>query len=109
MKEKTSEQTELFTVMVAKKRGWKLNPDPQFYKDLVDGLTSNYNRYGYFLCPCRDSEGTREADKDSICPCLWSAPDVEEYGNCFCALYISESLALSGQQPASIPDRRYEK
>ena len=96
MSEKNKEQTRLFTRMVAEKQGWKLNPDPSFYEDLVEGLMNNYNRYGYFLCPCRDSDGSREADKNSICPCLWSRQDILEYGNCFCALYISQSsLPLS--------------
>jgi ferredoxin-thioredoxin reductase catalytic subunit len=108
MSEKTKEQTRLFTRMVAEKQGWKLNPDPAFYEDLVEGLTNNYNRYGYFLCPCRDSDGSRAADKNSICPCIWSWQDIKDYGNCFCALYISQSLAASGKQPSSIPDRRYE-
>ena len=108
MSEKTKEQTRRFTSMVAAKQGWKLNPDPSFYEDLVEGLTSNYNRHGYYLCPCRDSDGSREADKDSICPCVWSWQDISKHGNCFCALYISEALAASGRQPASIPDRRYE-
>jgi ferredoxin-thioredoxin reductase catalytic subunit len=108
MNEKTEEQTRLFTQMVAKKQGWKLNPDESFYEDLVEGLTNNYNRHGYYLCPCRDSDGSRETDKDFICPCVWSWQDISEFGNCYCALFISESLAASGEQPASIPDRRYE-
>ncbi|PKL06620.1 MAG: ferredoxin:thioredoxin reductase [Spirochaetae bacterium HGW-Spirochaetae-9] len=108
MTEKTAEQTRLFSRMVAQKQGWELNPDESFYETLIDGLTANYNRYGYYLCPCRDSEGSRETDKDAICPCVWSKLDVPEFGNCFCALYISKQKLASGEAPGSIPDRRYE-
>ena len=69
MTAKTTEQTRLFTRMVAQKQGWELNPDAEFYGSLVDGLTTNFNRYGYYLCPCRDSDGSRELDRNAICPC----------------------------------------
>lgn len=107
MTPKTREQTELFTRMVAAKQGWELNPDGEFRDSLVEGLTANYNRYGYFLCPCRDTEGSREADREAICPCIWSKSDVPEFGNCFCALYVSKDLIARGEEPRAIPDRHY--
>jgi ferredoxin-thioredoxin reductase catalytic chain len=109
MTQKTAEQTRLFTSMVARKQGWLLNPDKVFYESLVEGLTYNFNRYGYFLCPCRDSDGTREADKKAVCPCLWSRLDVPEFGHCYCALYLSPEFSLAGAEPSGIKDRRYEK
>ena len=108
MNSKTLEQTRLFTRMVAQKQGWALNPEESFYETLVDGLTTNFNRYGYYLCPCRDSDGSREADKKAICPCVWAKLDVPEFGNCYCALYLSKDKLASGVLPAAIPDRRYE-
>lgn len=108
MNPKTPEQTRLFTRMVAQKQGWVLNPETSFYETLVDGLTTNFNRYGYFLCPCRDSDGSREVDKNAICPCVWSKLDVPEFGNCYCALYLSKDKLDSGSPPSAIPDRRYE-
>lgn len=95
--------------MVAKKHGWVLNPDADFTGSLVDGLTVNWNRYGYYLCPCRDSDGSREADTNVICPCEFSRSDIEKHGHCFCALYLSESFVAGGTSPSGIPDRRYEK
>lgn len=102
-------QTELFASMVAKKQGWEVNPDADFTSTLVDGLTVNWNRYGYFLCPCRDSEGSREADADLICPCKYSRADIEEHGHCYCALYLSPGFVASGRAPSGIPDRRFRK
>jgi ferredoxin-thioredoxin reductase catalytic subunit len=73
---------------------------------LAEGLTTNFNRYGYFMCPCRDSEGSREKDKDLICPCAYSHPDVEEYGHCFCGLYCDPTFLENGGIPKAIPERR---
>lgn len=107
MKPGDAEATRLFTRMVAGHQGWRLNPDAQFYETLVEGLTVNRNRYGYYLCPCRDTEGSREADRDSICPCAWARKDIPEFGHCYCALYFSAGFADSGAEPTGIPDRRY--
>ncbi|HEY9055492.1 MAG TPA: ferredoxin-thioredoxin reductase catalytic domain-containing protein [Rectinemataceae bacterium] len=109
MKEKNLEDTRLFASMVAEKQGWVLNPDQEFLGDLLEGLKANYNRYGYFLCPCRDTEGNREEDKEAICPCVWSRKDIPEFGHCYCALYLSRDFALSGTPPSAIPDRRYSE
>jgi ferredoxin-thioredoxin reductase catalytic subunit len=106
MTEKTIEDTSTFARMVAKKQDWVLNPESEFTAGLVEGLTTNWNRYGYYLCPCRDTEGSREADAKAICPCEPSWKDIEEHGHCFCALYLSPEFAASGKTPRSIPDRR---
>jgi len=107
MAEKSLDQTRTFARMVAAKQGWALNPDESFTDSLIEGLTTNWNRYGYYLCPCRDSEGSREADKEVLCPCTVSWADIAEHGHCFCALYLSRAFAASGAAPRSIPDRRY--
>jgi ferredoxin-thioredoxin reductase catalytic chain len=109
MSPKTIEQTEIFASMVAKKQGWIVNPDAGFRGILAEGLTTNWNRYTYYLCPCRDSEGSREQDAPLICPCKYSWDDIAEHGHCYCALYLSKGFAAEGRQPASIPDRRFAK
>lgn len=108
MKEKTPEETRNFVTMVAKHQNWELNTDEDFLDSLVDGLTVNYNRHGYYLCPCRESWGTREKDKDVICPCDYCRPDLEEYGHCYCALFLTKEFAESGREPGPIPERRPE-
>jgi len=104
--QKTQEDTRLFASMVAGKQGWKLNPDIEFRDTLLEGLTTNWNRYGYYLCPCRDTEGSREADAAVLCPCRYARADILEYGHCFCALYLSPEFAESGAEAGGIPDRR---
>lgn len=105
-KEKTLQDTETFITMVAKKQDWRLHPDKEFLGFLIEGLTKNYNRYGYFSCPCRDAAGVREKDEDIICPCDCCRPDQEEYGHCYCGLYLVPEFAESGKMPSSIPERR---
>jgi len=109
MTSKTAADTRLFADMVARKQGWAVNPDGGFSSLLIDGLTKNWNRYGYYLCPCRDTEGSREADAALLCPCAYSRKDIEEHGHCYCALYLSRAFAESGREPGGIPDRRFEK
>ena len=105
-KEKNIEDTRKFIEMVAKKHDWKLNPDSEFVNSLIEGLTINYNRYGYYSCPCRDADGIKEKDKDIICPCDYCVPDQQEYGHCYCGLYLTKEFYETKKEPEGIPERR---
>ncbi len=86
--------------------GYFLNPDEEFTKNLIEGLLINQERYGYFACPCRLATGDKNKDLDIICPCDYRDEDINEYGNCYCGLYVSYEV-YSGQKPViSIPERR---
>ena len=90
----------------AKTYGYYLNPDPDFLKDLLEGLKQNEERYGYPSCPCRLASGKLEFDRDIICPCDYRDPDVAEYGTCYCALYVRKVL-FEGKTPIlPVPERR---
>lgn len=93
----------------AEKTGNNLNPDVEFTKELVWGLLMNQRRYGYWACPCRLSDGIKEEDKDIICPCDYRDPDVEEFGACFCALYVDDEIMAGKKKPGPIPERRPSK
>ncbi len=95
-----------FAVNTAKRFGYTLNGDEEFLRRILEGLLINFKRYGYFQCPCRDSWGNREKDRDILCPCAYCAPDVAEFGQCFCGLFLSDEFARSGKTPVSIPERR---
>ena len=103
---KTLEQTAAFVEAVAAKQGWVPNPDQPFRMRIVEGLAKNQQRYGYFLCPCRDGDGERAMDRDIICPCVYAKPDAAEFGHCFCGLFLTPAFAASGAAPISIPERR---
>ncbi|MHA1746853.1 MAG: ferredoxin-thioredoxin reductase catalytic domain-containing protein [Promethearchaeota archaeon] len=102
----TKEQARKFVKMVAKKQGWHLNPDTQFIDDLAEGFATNRNRFGYYSCPCRDADGEKALDKDIICPCDYCKPDMEEFGHCYCGLYLTEEFAATRKAPGGIPERR---
>ncbi|MGQ9757601.1 MAG: ferredoxin-thioredoxin reductase catalytic domain-containing protein, partial [Actinomycetota bacterium] len=91
----------------AEAAGYHLNPDRDFALILVDGLYRNRQRYGYMLCPCRMGEGEREKDLDIICPCDYRDADLVEYGQCYCALYVTQEV-LEGKREigGQIPERR---
>jgi ferredoxin-thioredoxin reductase catalytic subunit len=70
--------------------GYHLNPDVEQTKVLVRGILVNEKRYGYWNCPCRLSSGNKQEDLDIICPCDYRDPDLNDYGTCYCALYVSQ-------------------
>ncbi len=90
----------------AEKSGYRLNPDSEFTKNLVRGLLKNEQRYGYRSCPCRLASGKKDEDIDIICPCDYRDDDLEEFGACYCALYVNEAIAHGNQKVAPVPERR---
>jgi len=90
----------------AESTGYHLNPDVESAKQLVRGLIINERRYGYRACPCRLASGVREDDLDIICPCDYRDPDLNEFGACYCALYVSDAVRKGEKKAGSIPERR---
>ena len=90
----------------AEAAGYHLNPDVEHTKELVKGLLINNKRYGYWACPCRLASGDKAEDLDIICPCDYRDLDVEEYGTCYCGLYVSERVPQGERSAESIPERR---
>lgn len=90
----------------ARESGYHLNPDEEFTKELVKGLLTNEQRYGYWACPCRLAEGNKKEDLDIICPCDYRDPDLNEYDACYCALYVSKAASEGESEIHSIPERR---
>jgi ferredoxin-thioredoxin reductase catalytic subunit len=93
----------------AEASGYHLNPDVEFTKDLVEGLLVNQKRYGYQSCPCRLAAGKKEEDLDIICPCDYRDEDLNEYGMCYCSLYVSEEILEGKKEVKPIPERRPPK
>ncbi|MPW26682.1 ferredoxin:glutaredoxin reductase [Alkalibaculum sp. M08DMB] len=90
----------------ATKSGYNINSDEELVYDLAGGLLVNRERYGYQFCPCKLSEGSVEKDMDLICPCDYRDMDLDEYGTCYCGLYVSAKVLQSKSQVKPIPDRR---
>lgn len=93
-------------VKEAEAAGYHLNPDVQFAKGLIKSLMTNERRYGYWACPCRLASGKKQDDLDIICPCDYRDLDLNEYGVCYCALYVSDAVLKGEKKAGSIPERR---
>jgi ferredoxin-thioredoxin reductase catalytic chain len=90
----------------ATENGYFLCPDAQLLNDLIDGLATNTNRYGYGSCPCRVSCGSKKYDVDIICPCEYRDADIDEFGMCYCGLFVSKQIKENPSQMGPIPERR---
>ena len=86
--------------------GYHLHPDRAVTDPLVEGLIVNEARYGYRNCPCRLASGNAGEDLDIVCPCDYRDADVEEYGCCYCGLYVSQEVKDGKKEISSIPERR---
>jgi ferredoxin-thioredoxin reductase catalytic subunit len=86
--------------------GYVFNPDRAWALEVLAGLATNRERYGYGSCPGRLATGRREKDRDIICPCAFRGEDVAKYGRCYCHLYFSPDAAAGRRPPpAVVPDR----
>lgn len=90
----------------AEASGYHLNKDVEFTKSLLRSIKINQRRYGYGACPCRLASGDRKDDLDIICPCDYRDPDLNEYGACYCGLYVSGEILSGAKKLTSIPERR---
>ncbi|MEJ2154626.1 MAG: ferredoxin-thioredoxin reductase catalytic domain-containing protein [Desulfobacteraceae bacterium] len=88
------------------KKGYYFSKDMTRVTELLESLLQNKERYGYMVCPCRLASGDREADKDIICPCVYRAPDVQEFGSCYCNLYVSKAWNDETIPHEYVPERR---
>ena len=86
-------------------KGFYFNNDKVRTFQLLEGLLINKERYGYMCCPCRLA-ANREWDQDIICPCVYRAPDVAEYGSCYCNLYVSKAWNEGALERLYVPERR---
>ena len=91
---------------VQEAKGYYFNKDKERTFELLENLLINKDRYGYMACPCRLASGDRQWDKDIICPCVYREPDVEEYGSCYCNLYVSQEWNEEKIPREYVPERR---
>lgn len=95
--------TRSYVKQVATKRGWVINSDQSLVDPILEGLRTQTQRYGRPFCPCRDVDGG-DADRDIVCPCQYAQPDIQEFGQCYCGLFLSGEKRSSAV--VSIPERR---
>ena len=86
--------------------GYFFNSDRKWTLEIIADLLVNKDRYGYMACPCRLASGDRVTDGDILCPCLYRKQDVEEYGSCYCKLYVSKEWNEGKIPHLYVPERR---
>jgi len=91
---------------VQEPKGYFFNKDKERTLELLEALLTNKDRYGYMGCPCRLVSGDRDNDTDIICPCVYRVPDIEEYGSCYCNLYVSKEWNEARIPHDYVPERR---
>lgn len=87
-------------------KGHFFNKDKSKVFQLLEGLLINKERYGYMSCPCRLAANDRQWDRDIVCPCVYSNPDIAEYGSCYCNLYVSRGWNEEKIPHVYVPERR---
>ncbi len=90
----------------ARDNSYFLCPDKQLLDTLIEGLFVNHQRYGYGSCPCRIASGNKTYDSDIICPCEYRDADVDEYGMCYCGLFVNKEKYSNPSLLGPIPERR---
>ena len=93
----------------AEDNGYFLNNDLFFSKELIRSLLINQKRYGYQACPCRLASANKSQDLDIICPCDYRDIDLNDFGTCYCALYVTEEIINGEKKLRAIPERRNVK
>jgi ferredoxin-thioredoxin reductase catalytic subunit len=78
---------------VQEPKGYYFNRDKQKTFELLEALITNKKRYGYMGCPCRLLSGNRQHDRD-------------EYGSCYCNLYVSSDWNQEKISHEYVPERR---
>lgn len=87
-------------------KGYFFNADAEMTMPLLEELLVTKARHGYMACPCRLANGSLEMDKNIICPCIYRVPDVQEFGSCFCGLYVSKEWNEGTVPHVYVPERR---
>ncbi len=87
-------------------KGYYFSVDQERVMELLEALLVNKQRYGYMVCPCRLASGDRKNDHDIICPCKYREPDVEEFGSCYCNLYVTKDWNDGKIDHEYVPERR---
>jgi ferredoxin-thioredoxin reductase catalytic subunit len=102
----TAEQLYEMLKKVQEPKGYYFSDDAERVMDLLNGLLANKDRYGYMVCPCRLASGSKERDRDIICPCVYRTEDVAEFGSCYCNLYVSKEWNEGKIPREYVPERR---
>ena len=89
-----------------KSHSFYLHADEEHRNSTIDALLANNEKYGHLACPCRLATGNMEDDEDIICPCVYCKEDVEDFGACYCLLFVKENFKYNFEFFPDIDDIR---
>lgn len=92
---------------IQEEKGFYFHSDHDWVLDILAGVLTNKERYGYGSCPCRLATRDPRRDQAIICPCQFRDEDVARYGRCYCLLYVSQEVASGQQTPPEIIAERW--
>lgn len=72
---------------VARRKGWRINPDRAHAQEVIDGLNILKKKKGRYYCPCKVVTGDPDRDRKVICPCADAQSEIDANGVCHCGLY----------------------
>ncbi len=87
-------------------KGYFLHADEEHVMGTIEGLIENHNTHGYLCCPCRMPCEDAVHDEDIICPCAYRDEDMQEFGACFCTLFVTEENKDDPNFFPEVDDRR---
>ncbi len=88
------------------KDGFYLHADEEHRLRTIDSLLANHEKYNNLACPCRLATGNMEDDEDIICPCVYCKEDLDEFGACYCLLFVKDDFKDDPSFFPDIDDRR---
>ena len=88
-KERDKEKIKSCWEEFCQKNDFKLSPDLQIIDNVAIGICLNEKDYGLKLCPCRLRDGSRNRDKELICPCNFKSQNMwKKESRCWCGLFV---------------------
>ncbi|MFC2169394.1 ferredoxin-thioredoxin reductase catalytic domain-containing protein [Acidobacteriota bacterium] len=75
----------------AEKNEFKVNPDKERVKTLMEGIFNNERNHGLKYCPCRLTTKDFLEDLKLVCPCNFLIHETyknKEDGECWCGLFV---------------------
>jgi ferredoxin-thioredoxin reductase catalytic chain len=93
----------------AEKKGYRLNPDSEHVKGLIEEMARNHVEFGARYCPCMTKRITGDKRKDAkrICPCIWHKEDIEKFRICYCGLFVA--LEFDPSKHKGVPPSEWGK
>jgi len=92
--QKALNKAQTLTEKYGERSEYALNPDAERVQGLLEEMARNKVEFGAMYCPCMTKRltGVKQVDAKRICPCKWHKEDIEQFGVCYCGLYVKSGF-----------------